>query len=83
MGFTLQFTTIGAGVWLIFDFVEIPGIEVLIFGIDRSDEKLFHELVEHGLIELFEGQTLFKLPEFVEAWPIFGGIFWWRRWHIQ
>jgi hypothetical protein len=75
MGFTLQFTTFGAGVWLIFDITEIPGIEVLIFGIDRSVEKLFHKLVEHGLIELFEGHTWLKLPEFVEAWMVFVGLF--------
>jgi hypothetical protein len=45
MGLTPQNPTIGAGIWLIFDFMEKPGIEVIIFGMDRSDEKLFHKLV--------------------------------------
>jgi hypothetical protein len=83
MGFTLQFTTFRAGVWLVFDFMEIPGVEVLIFSIDRSLEKLLHKLVEHGLIELLGGHTWLKFLEFVEARPIFGSIFIWSGRHIQ
>jgi hypothetical protein len=83
MDFTLQFTTFRAGVWLIFDFMEKPGVEVLIFSIDRSLEKLLHKLVEHGLIELLGGHTWLKLPEFVEAWLGFVGVFSFRGWHIQ
>jgi hypothetical protein len=70
-------------VWFVDDVNGKPLFELLIFGMDRSDEKRFHKLVEPRLIELLEGHTWLKLPEFVEAWLTFVGVFIFRGWHIQ
>jgi hypothetical protein len=80
---TLNFTTKRARVVVFRDTSNIPiGVRPF-FGMDGSNEKLFRELMKQGLIELFFGHTLFKLPEFVEARPKLIGIFWCCRWHIQ
>jgi hypothetical protein len=75
MDFTLQFTTFRAMVWLVDDVTGKPLFELLIFGMDRSLAKRFHKLVGQMLIELLEGHTRFKLPEFIEAWIVSGCLF--------
>jgi hypothetical protein len=60
-----------------------PDFEILRMAMDRSFEKLLHKLITKGLIELFISHVWLKLPEFIEAWSIFIGLFLGHRWHIQ